>query len=149
MLLPGRVPGYKNSDVKLLPSSTTKRGIWELYIQSASSGLLKSVAYSTFTQLWRQLLPHILVMKPMSDLCWICQQNSTAIARSANKPEEEKSAVSSLIIIIMNHTINYTDVCVCRLSEQQSNTCWKLLLRGRYIKILWKRQRHALLLNLQ
>ena len=25
MLLPGRVPGYKNTDAKLLPSSTTKK----------------------------------------------------------------------------------------------------------------------------
>ena len=33
-------------------------------------------------------------MKPMSDLCWVCQQNSAAITHSANRPEEEKSAVS-------------------------------------------------------
>ncbi len=93
MLLPGRIPGYKNSDVKLLPSHTTKHAIWELYLRSAA-GLLKQVAYSTFTQLWRQLLPNVLVMKPMSDLCWICQKNSTAIMRAVNKPEEAKSAVS-------------------------------------------------------
>ena len=94
MLLPGRVPGYKDSDVKLLPSSTTKHAIWELYLQAAATSLMRAVAYSTFTQLWRQLLPNIVVMKPMSDLCWVCQQNSTAITRSANRPEEEKSTVS-------------------------------------------------------
>lgn len=96
MLLPGRIPGYKSSDIKLLPSSTTKRSIWELYVESAASGLLRPVGYSTFTRLWRQLLPHIVIMKPMSDLCWICQQNSTAITRAANRPEEEKSAVSTM-----------------------------------------------------
>ena len=32
-------------------------------------------------------------MKPMSDLCWVCQQNSAAIMRAANTPEEEKSEV--------------------------------------------------------
>ena len=94
MLLPGRVPGYKDSDVKLLPSSTTKHTIWELYIQAAATSLMRAVAYSTFTQLWRQLLPNVVVMKPMSDLCWVCQQNSTAIMRSANRPEE-KSTVST------------------------------------------------------
>lgn len=94
MLLPGRVPGYKSSDVKLLPSSTSKHALWELYVESATSGLLKPVGYSTFTRLWRQLVPHIIIMKPMTDLCWICQQNSTAITRAANRPEEEKSAVS-------------------------------------------------------
>ena len=94
MLLPGRVPGYKDSDVKLLPSSTTKHAIWELYLQAAAASSMRAVAYSTFTDLWRQLLPNIVVMKPMSDLCWVCQQNSAAITRSANRPEEEKSVVS-------------------------------------------------------
>ena len=95
MLLPGRVPGYKDSGVKLLPSSTTKRAIWELYLQAAAeTSTMRAVAYSTFTQLWRQLLPNVVVMKPMSDLCWVCQQNSTAIMRAANRPEEEKSSVS-------------------------------------------------------
>ena len=95
MLLPGQVPGYKDSDVKLLPSSTTKHAIWELYLQAAATSLMRAVAYSTFTQLWRQVLPNIVVMKPMSDLCWLCQQNSTAIMCSANQPEEEKSTVST------------------------------------------------------
>ena len=35
-----------------------------------------------------------MVMKPMKDLCWICQQNSGAIMHSENRPEEEKSTVS-------------------------------------------------------
>ena len=95
MLLPGRVPGYKDTDVKLLPSSTTKNSIWKQYLQAAANSSMRALAYPTFTQLWRQLLPHILVMKPMSDLCWVCQQNSTAIMRSANHPEEEKSTVST------------------------------------------------------
>ena len=85
MLLPGRVPGYKDFGVKLLPSSTTKHALWELYLQAAASSSVRAVAYPTFTQ----LLP-----KPMSDLCWVCQQNSTAIMRAANRPEEEKSTVS-------------------------------------------------------
>ena len=88
MLLPGRVPGYKDSDVKLLPSSTTKRAIWEIYLEAAANSTMRAVAYSTFTQIWRQLLPYIVVMKPMSDLCWVCQQNSAAITRSANRPED-------------------------------------------------------------
>ena len=38
-------------------------------------------------------MPKVRVMKPMSDLCHVCQQNSRAIMRSANMPEEEKSEV--------------------------------------------------------
>jgi len=93
ILLPDGIPGYKNTDVKLLPSHTTEHAIWELYLNSTASDILKSVVYSTFTQLWHQLLPNVLVMKPISDLCWICQRNKTAIMRAVNKAEEAKSAV--------------------------------------------------------
>ena len=43
--------------------------------------------------MWKQLTPHVMVMKPMSDLCWVCQNNSMAIMRAANTPEVEKSQV--------------------------------------------------------
>ena len=32
LLIPGRVPGYSRSDIKLLPSSTSKRGIWRIML---------------------------------------------------------------------------------------------------------------------
>ena len=54
---------------------------------------IRCAAYTTFTALWRQLAPQIMVMKPMSDLCWVCQKNSTAIMRASNRPESEKSEV--------------------------------------------------------
>ena len=38
-------------------------------------------------------MPSILVMKPMSDLCWFCQRNTNLLLRSANQPDEVKSAV--------------------------------------------------------
>ena len=36
---------------------------------------IRRVAYTTFCWLWRSLLPSI-IMKPMSDLCWTCQQTA-------------------------------------------------------------------------
>lgn len=93
LLLPGRVPGYSRTDIKLLPSSISKRGIWRVY-KSAAEGddQVQGVGYSTFCRFWRQLVPSVIIMKPMSDLCWQCQQNSNAILRAANLPESEKSA---------------------------------------------------------
>ena len=94
LLLPGRVPGYSRSDIKLLPSSTSKRKIWKLYREAAQqSSSIHQVSYSMFCKLWRQLLPFIILMKPMTDLCWTCQQNSTALMRAAHYPEEVKSDV--------------------------------------------------------
>ena len=92
LLLPGRVPGYSRTDIQLLPSSMSRRAIWRVYRDAAEGETTHPVAYTTFCYLWRTLVPSILVMKPRSDLCWQCQQNSAAIVRTANSPEAEKSA---------------------------------------------------------
>ena len=71
------------------------------YKLSADDAGVKAAAYST---LWRELTPHVMV--PMTDLCWVCQQNSMAIMRSANTPEAEKSQVKKqqlLDIVIHGH----------------------------------------------
>ena len=75
ILLPGWIPGYKRDDIILLPSSTTKAVMWNLYLTAAESAPdVKVVGYSSFCSLWKQLPPpphpHIFVYKPMSDLCW-------------------------------------------------------------------------------
>ena len=93
ILLPGRIPGYKRGDIKLLPSSCTKRSVWSLYQSTAVSLSLRPVAYTTFCKVWRNFLANVVVCKPMSDLCATCQKNSTAIVRSFNLSEEEKSEV--------------------------------------------------------
>ena len=114
ILLPGRMPGYKRDDVVLLPSCTSKRvsqhtrvnthkntrclslqSVWVENVVCCKEAGLRSAKYSTFTALWRQLTPQIRVMKPMSDLCWVCQQNSKAIMRAANMPEVQKSEVGN------------------------------------------------------
>ena len=108
ILLPGRIPGYKRDDLKLLPSSTTKHAMWEQY-KAATESLQESnvqvVSYSTFTQIGRRFTPEVRVMKPMTDLCWTCQQNSALIMKSVNCPEEEKTRVR---IITSTHTLTYT-----------------------------------------
>ena len=68
-------------------------GSWDRFLLTnrrfLSMSFIRAVAYSTFCQLWRLLLPSVTVMKPMSDPCWQCQQNSSAILRVANAPEAE------------------------------------------------------------
>ncbi len=61
ILLPGRIPGYRSTDIKLLPSSVSKSGIWKLYNDSAESDGVKSVGYSTFNKLWKSLVPSITI----------------------------------------------------------------------------------------
>lgn len=93
ILLPGRVPGYKDCDRQLLPSSTTKRAVWQTYLEACSQTTVRAVKYSTFTSVWRKYCPLLTVMKPMTDLCHTCQQNSSIIVKAANKPEAEKATV--------------------------------------------------------
>ena len=96
LLLPGRIPGYSRDDLQLLPSSTSKRAVWKVYHEAAEAeSTIHPVAYSTFCYLWRTLVPSVVVMKPRSDLCWQCQQNSAAIVRMANGSEAEKTSIIS------------------------------------------------------
>ena len=90
LLLPGRVPGFKRIDVKLLLSNLTKHGLWKTYFDICTSTGQVSVGYSKFCDLWNQLCPFILIMQPATDLCWTCQKNNSQINKSANLPEAEK-----------------------------------------------------------
>ena len=90
LLLPRRVPGFKRIDVKLLPSNLTKHGLWKTYFDMCTSTGQVSVGYSKFCDLWNQLCPFILIMRPATDLCWTCQKNNSQINKSANLPEAEK-----------------------------------------------------------
>ena len=92
------------------------KGVWRVYHEAAEQdNRIHTVAYSTFCYLWRVLVPSIVVMKPRSDLCWQCQQNSTAITRTANSSDSEKSSVLSdaldhLRIVEMERS-HYKSVC--------------------------------------
>ena len=120
ILLPGRIPGYHKTDITLLPSSVSKRSIWRLYFDSAvCADQIHPVAYSTFNKHWQSLLPSIILMKPMSDLCWTCQKNSTAIVRASNKPDSEKSATikeaqDHLMLVQLERSFYKTTCDSCR-----------------------------------
>ena len=88
--LPGRVLGFKRDDIRLLPPSCPKSQVYCLYKASANAAGHRVVAASTFKKLWLELCPFIVVARPVTDLCWCCQQNNTNIYRSANLTLEEK-----------------------------------------------------------
>ena len=49
------------------------------------------MSYTKFTDLWKRFHPNVVVAKPMTDLCFTCQQNTSKLLRAANLPEAEKS----------------------------------------------------------
>ena len=91
--LPGRVPRFKRTDIKLLPSSESKASVHRVYEQSARDSDQNFVSYPKFVELWNTLRPIIRITKPMTDLCFTCQKNNTCIFRCANLPDEEKSQI--------------------------------------------------------
>lgn len=92
VLLPGRIPGFKNDDIKLLSSSDTKMSVWRAFKKACQETEKQAVSYTKFIDLWQQFHPNVVVAKPMSDLCLTCQQNTSKLLRSANLPDQEKSA---------------------------------------------------------
>ena len=98
ILLPGRMPGYKSSNVQLLPCSTTKHNVWLEY--KAASELIPrhGVAYSTFCKLWRELLPMILPSRPRTDLCPVCHSKAGLLMRCSNLTEDKKTEANQLYL---------------------------------------------------
>ena len=113
ILLPGRVPGYKDTKVKLLPSSTTKKQVWSTYCEADN---FRNVSYKTFLKIWKRYNPRLIVMKPMTDLCAVCQENSKLILHVSNKPESEKSIVS-IVIAYMQHELIHVHVGIWSCGE--------------------------------
>ena len=89
--LPGRIPGYKDEDIKLLSLHETKIGVWRSFEVACEATRKQTVSYSKFVELWEQFHPDLVVAKPITDLCLTCQQNTTKLLRAANLPDNEKS----------------------------------------------------------
>ena len=91
LLLPGRVPGFKRIDVKLLPSYLTKHGLWRTYTNICVGTGKPSMGYSKFCDLWNQLCPFIVILRPATDLCWTCQKNNNRIRNTVDLPKSDKA----------------------------------------------------------
>ena len=91
IVLPGRIPGFKRDDVQVLSSNETKISVWRVYTDTCKASGEQAVCYSKFADMWQQFHPNVVVSKPMSDLCFTCQQNTTKLLRAANLPDQEKS----------------------------------------------------------
>ena len=77
--LPGRLPNFRYERVQLLPTDMTKLEVYRKSCRAAEIEGKTAVGRSTFLDLWSKQLPYITVMKPATDLCWVCQQNMTSI----------------------------------------------------------------------
>ena len=72
MPLPGRVPGHRDK-VMVLPTDITKLVVYSKYKQACTASGFLCAGKSKFYQLWQEVLPHISVNTPNTDLCFTCQ----------------------------------------------------------------------------
>ena len=91
MPLPGRLPTFKDYKVMLLPSDMTKSAVYRSYVEACKSDGTMWVTRPCFANIWKTLCPYITVMKPATDLCFVCQQNTNLLMKASNMPEAIKS----------------------------------------------------------
>ncbi|RUS75566.1 hypothetical protein EGW08_016660 [Elysia chlorotica] len=84
------VPGYHRTGLKLLPSHWTKKKVWTQFKEASEKTGWRVLSVSTFKKTWLRYVPFIVVARPMTDLCNICQSNNSLILRSANTGDPSK-----------------------------------------------------------
>ncbi|XP_035516337.1 uncharacterized protein LOC118327178 [Morone saxatilis] len=96
MHLPGRVPGFWRSDLKLLPTNCTKVKVYSDYCVAVAAANQRVVSVVTFRRIWREVVPFVVTMRPATDLCWTCQKYQKRISEAANKADSEKAELHRL-----------------------------------------------------
>ena len=91
IILPGRIPGFKSDDNRVLSSSESKMSVWRVYTSTCEVSYKQAVSYKKFIQSWLDFFSDVVVAKPMTDLCLTCQQNTSKLQRAANLSESDKS----------------------------------------------------------
>ena len=91
IVLPGRFPGFKNEEIRLLSSLETKMSVWREYKKTCGVLNKRAISYKKFLQLWDEFYRDVVISKPMTDLCLTCQQNRMKLQQAANLSDEEKS----------------------------------------------------------
>ncbi|CAM4735586.1 unnamed protein product [Leuciscus chuanchicus] len=94
--LPGRVPGFWRSDLKLLPTNCTKAMVYSDYCVAVAATNRRVVSVVTFRRIWREVAPFIVTMRPATDLCWTCQKYQKHISEAANRSDAEKATLHRL-----------------------------------------------------
>lgn len=89
--MPGRLANHKVI-VKLLPSSDTKQGLYLKYKGMCDQSGDTCVGRTMFYNIWNNFCADVVIMRPRTDLCALCQRNMTSHANLRGASEEYKCA---------------------------------------------------------
>jgi hypothetical protein len=90
MILPGRVPAFKDPDLKLLPSGLPESKVHRSFVEAAQKSDVRVISYRTFCRVWKQYRPNIRVQNPRTDLCSVCTANQLNLGTMSNLSEEDQ-----------------------------------------------------------
>jgi len=114
LVMPGRLPNYKNPNLKLLPSSMTKKYVFSLYVSAAKQSDEAPLSWCLFRQVWADFCQNVVIQLPRSDLCAICQQNQMTVAKMRNLPEDTKLQLikncQDHLVLVQNERKHYSTV---------------------------------------
>lgn len=97
--LPGRLPQCRNfAKVVKLPSCDTKIVVYRKFQEACENADIdiRVPGTTTFKDIWNQFCPHIMTMKPASDLCDVCRINHLKLSRLANASFDEQQETLKL-----------------------------------------------------
>lgn len=89
LFMPGRLANQRNI-VKLLPSSDTKQNLFLKYKQAAEESNKRALGLSSFKNVWNHFCSDVVIMRPRTDLCAICQKSTEAHSNLRGSSEEDK-----------------------------------------------------------
>ena len=84
---------------------------------------MQPVSWANFHRLWSDLLPHIDTMKPLSDLCFECQQNATRLLQRANLTDEKADRLKAAELHLQaarNQRLHYNEQCKAAKAEWET-----------------------------
>ena len=88
----------------------------------------RAVKYDAFRRLWKSLVPYIVKTRPMTDLCWMCQRNNSAIYHSTNTSNESKyeqirQQQAHLDKVVITRSLYQEMVLASKVSVQDFRLC--------------------------
>lgn len=88
LVLPGRLPNYRlHTNLLILPSRMTKKFVYKKYLKmKPKQPLHKRTFYTT----WLAFCSNVVIQRPRTDLCTICQHAVTSMGKLAGLPDAEK-----------------------------------------------------------
>ena len=90
LVLPGKTRGIRDHRTMLLPSWESKKEIHAKYVASCEAAGIRSLKRNAFYGIWREALPFIVIQRPRSDLCGLCQKNTMKMSEMANLDDDIK-----------------------------------------------------------